>query len=226
MDSPHETPLNTDMNASPDKNTDIDNVPTSLLSSQSPPFTRSRYSLRNLLIRAGIPVITFFAGIACVLLYAVFIAGNTTQMLPVTPANGPINVQVSYAFLAELAQKNLNAAGMPGTIQNVQVTSTQSGTLTIAGDDQLSVLFLPVTKHFTIVLQPYATSCRLQVHVLNANVDGIGVTGFVSTFENQINQQLQTKPSNLPQGFVYCAVDIQTQSQQLVITYSATPISS
>lgn len=219
MDSPDETSLNTDIHTS----THMDKKLPETLSHQSQRFTRHSSRSRSLVLQIVIPIVAFFAGITCVLLYAIFIAGGTTQMLAVTPANGPINVQVSYAFLAELAQKNLNAAGMPGTIQNVQVTSAQSGTLTIAGDDQLSVLFLPVTKHFTIVLQPYTQSCQLQVHVLNANVDGIGVTGFVSTFENQINQQLQTKPSNLPQGFVYCAVGTQTQSQQIVINYSATP---
>lgn len=209
MDSPRETAFSTETDRA-------------VLSSsrQAPRFARSRIGCIVL------PLVAFFAGIACVLLYALFIAGDATQMLPVTPASGPINVQVSYSFIAELAQKNLNAAGLPGTIQNVQVSSTQSGTITIAGDDQLSVVFLPVTKHFTIVLQPYTKSCQLQIHVLSANVDGIGVTGFASTFENEINQQLQTKPSNLPQGFVYCAVGVQTQSQQLVINYSATPAQS
>jgi hypothetical protein len=194
---------------------------------KQPRFAAARQWLRSPTGRIVLPIGAFLAGITLVLLYALFIAGNVQPLaVPASPDSDAITAQVSYSYIAELVQKRLSDVGMPGTIQNVQVSSTQDGLLTITGDDRISALLLPVTKHFTFVVQPYTSSCVLQIHVVDAKVGGIGVTGLASTFEDSINQELQTKDTSLPKGFTYCAIGVHTQPQQLVIVYSATPIPS
>src|SRR2546426_677611 len=55
-------------------------------------------------------------------------------------------------------------------------------------------------------------------------LSGIPITGFVSNFESQLNQQLESGPSNLPKGFVYCKTSVRTDPQGVYITISATPV--
>ena len=96
--------------------------------------------------------------------------------------------------------------------------------MTITGDDEFSVLGIDMTRNFTLVVQPYVTSCVLQMHVVHADVGSIPVTGFVPTFESKINQQLRAKPSGLPTGFTYCTVGVRIVTGGLFVSYSATPI--
>jgi hypothetical protein len=104
---------------------------------------------------------------------------------------------------------------------NVQVTFERGDRMIINGDDQIAFGF---TGHFTIVVQPLIASCRLKIHILQANLAGIPITGFVATFEDQVNQQLQSKPTTLPSGFVYCETGVRTDPQGLYLTVSAKPV--
>jgi hypothetical protein len=113
---------------------------------------------------------------------------------------------------------------MPGNISNVAVDLALGDQMTINGDDGFSLLGIGVTKHFTIVVQPYVSNCVLQIHVVHADVSSIPVTGFVQSFESHINQQLQQKPSGLPKGFQYCTTGVRTTPAGMFVTYSAVPI--
>ena len=170
-------------------------------------------------------VLGIIVGVAGVLLYALSISADQQPLdTPAAPQNGSIVVQVSNAYISQVVQKNLQSSGMPGKVQNVHVQLVHNGPMTVTGDDVLTVLGVNTTKHFTILLQPFIQACQLHVRVLRADLSGIPVTGFVATFEEQINQQLQVKASNLPKGFLYCTVGVRTEPQAMFVTYSATPV--
>ena len=170
-------------------------------------------------------LIGLFVGVLGVLLYFLSISADLQPLsLPSTPQTGSIVVQVSNTYISQIVQKNIQSAGLPGQVQNIHVQLAHNQPITVTGDDVTSVLGINVTRHFTILLQPYIQLCQLHVHVLRADLSGIPVTGFVATFEGKINQQLQVKVSNLPQGFIYCTVGVHTETNAVFIVYSATPV--
>ena len=145
--------------------------------------------------------------------------------VPQLPMNNAITAQISHDYLTQVVQKELKTSGLPGSISNVQVALGQDNLVTISGDDEISVLGLGVTKHFTLVVQLSVSSCQLHARVTHADLAGIPVTGYAATFENEMNQQLQTQSTGLPSGFTYCITGVQTETNQLVLTYSATTTS-
>ena len=160
-----------------------------------------------------------------VLLYILSISADQQPLsLPSTPQTGSIIVQVSSTYISQIVQKIIQSAGLPGKVQNIHVQLAHNQAIKVTGDDVVSVLGINTIRHFTILLQPYIQLCQLHVHVLRADLGGIPVTGFVATFEGKINQQLQVKVSNLPQGFLYCTVGVHTESNAVFIVYSATPV--
>jgi hypothetical protein len=177
----------------------------------------------------GCAVATFLLGLVIgfggLLLYA---SASQSDRPPVTvsPASSQeaIHTQISSAFITQLVKKNISSAGLPGQISNVQVALTKDSPMTITGDDQVDVMGIAITRHFTVTLQPLVQSCRPHVHVLHADMGGIPVTGFVTSFESQIDQQIQFKTSDLPPGFTYCATSVQTETNALSVNMSATPI--
>jgi hypothetical protein len=180
----------------------------------------TRWSL-SLVFIAGI-----VAGIVLVLLLLLVISPDrsgkgSTQ----TPSNGSIMVGISRNYLALVITKQLKASGLPGTVSNVQVALAQNNLVTVSGDDQIGVLGLSVTRHFTITLQLSSVDCQIHATVTHADLNGIPVTGFVSLFESQLNQKLQSQQSGLPTGFTYCMTGVQAQTNEIVLTYSATPTS-
>ncbi len=172
-----------------------------------------------------IPLITLLLG-AAIGIAALFIYGlsGDGQVLPVPgPGKSDISVVADKAFLTSLITRKLGESGLPGTLENVQVDLANGDQLTINGDDAFNVLVVGLTKHFTIVVQPYINNCSPQIHVVHADLSTIPVTGFAAQFESYINQQLQTKPTSLPQGFQYCATSVSTQAAGMFLTYSAIP---
>ncbi len=196
-----------------------------------PPRPRFLYRIRGWLrTRTGrivFPIITWFIGllIGALILLLIAVGGDgqlhTTPKLPVT---GDIIVEANKTFLTHLIAQDLQSAGLPGTVKNVQVSLINGDQMTITGDDEFSFLGIGMTRNFTVVVQPYVTSCILQVHVVHADLNSIPVTGFVSAFEGNINQQLQMKPSGLPSGFTYCTVGVRTETGGLFVSYAATPV--
>lgn len=203
---------------------------------QFPPPSRFRAVVRGmrawLRTRTGrivVPVIALvlgvLIGILSLLLYG--LSGDGTVILAPNSASGNIIVEADKSFLTQIITKNLRTSGLPGTVQNVDVELTRGSQITIGADDVFTTfLGLSVTKHFTVVVQPYISACVLQVHITHADLSGIPVTGFVQTFEGNINSQLQQKPAGLPQGFTYCTSAVRTEPAGMFITYTAIPVQS
>lgn len=203
---------------------------------QFPPPSRFRAIVRGirawLRTRTGrivVPVIALvlgiLIGILSLLLYG--LSGDGTVVLVPNGGTGNIIVEADKSFLTQIITNNLRTSGMPGTIQNVDVELARGSQITIGADDVFTTfLGIRVTKHFTVVLQPYIRTCVLQVHITHADLSGIPVTGFVQTFEGSINSQLQQKPAGLPQGFTYCTSAVRTEPPGMFITYTAIPVKS
>ncbi|MBV9230677.1 MAG: hypothetical protein JOZ18_15310 [Chloroflexi bacterium] len=165
-------------------------------------------------------------GVAGVLVYSSSnVSDSQALVTPKPPDTGAIIVQVSTTYITQLAAKAVSSSNTPGNVRNLQVRMIHNGPITIAGDDQFTAFGISITKHFTLTFQSYVRACQLQVHLLHADVAGIPipVTLLASTFENEINQQLQVDVTNLPRGFVYCTTAVRTEPEGLFVTYSATP---
>ncbi len=197
---------------------------------RKPRFDRTRRWLRSRGGRVVIPAVMLLLGIivgvAVMLGYALSIAGSdTTLVRPPVPAGGDIVVQVGPAYITHLVEKNIQSAGLPGTISAIHVNLKHADQMTITGNDHFNiVLGFGVTRTFTILLQPFVHACQLQMHVVHVDMDGIPVTGFAQNFEGKLNRQLLVKPSGLPPDFVYCTVAVRTETTGMFVTYSATPI--
>ena len=173
-------------------------------------------------------ILAFFVGILLCLIVLVFFVFTSRANLPVTArnvsANDTIVAQVSPALLAQVLEKTVQTSGVPGSVKNVQVTLSQDGYMHITGDDTVTLLGFTVTKNVAITVQPYTSNCQVQMHVISADFSGISVTGFVSSFEGQINQRLHISTENLPQGFRYCITGVRVDPQGLFVTASVTPV--
>jgi len=194
-------------------------------SSRKPRFKRLRGWLRSRAGRIIIPLVALvlgiIIGIGALLLYGLSGEGKA---LPVPgPGKTDISVVADRAYITSIVSMNLRESGLPGTVENVQVNLASGDQFTINADDAFNIMGFAFTKHFTVIVQPYIGNCSLQVHVIHADLSSIPVTGFVSTFESSINQQLQQKPTSLPLGFQYCATGVSTQPAGLSLTYSAVP---
>jgi hypothetical protein len=193
---------------------------------RKPRFARIRAWLRSRTGRIVVPLVALVLGIAIGIGSLLFygLSGEGQVLLVPTSGKGDLIVEADKAFLTHVVEMNLRDAGMPGNISNVEVDLANGDHMTINGDDGFSLLGIGVTKHFTIVVQPYVNNCVLQIHVVHADVSSIPVTGFVQSFESHINQQLQQKPSGLPKGFQYCTTGVRTAPAGMFVTYSAKPI--
>lgn len=196
-----------------------------------PPKPRFFYKLRAWLRtrtgRIALPIFTWLVGLLLgfIILLLIVIGGDgQLHTAPNNSATGDIIVEINRAFLTNLITQNLKTSGIPGTVKNVQVTLKNGDQMTVTGDDEFSLLGIDMTRKFTLVLQPYVTSCVLQMHVVHADLGSIPITGFVESFESDINAQLRTKPTGLPTGFSYCTVGVRTETGGMFVSYSATPV--
>ena len=192
---------------------------------RKPRLTRLRRWMRSRPGRIIIPLVALLLGIAIgagsLLLYG--LSGDGRPMPVPGPGKTDISVVVDKAFITSLVATNLRQSGLPGTVENVQVDLSRGDQLTVNADDTFNILGIGFTKHFTVIVQPYIKQCSLQVHVTHADLSSIPVTGFVSAFESNVNEQLQQKPTGLPQGFQYCTTSVSTQPAGMLLTYSAIP---
>jgi hypothetical protein len=194
--------------------------------SRWPRFVTLRRWLRSRTGRIVVPLAAFILGIVLsiggLLLFGS--SGDGQRLQTPVSARGDLIIEADRAFLTHLISMNLRDAGLPGTIQNVQVTLARGDQMTINGDDTFSMLGISISRPFVVIVQPYVTSCVLQIHVVHADLSGIPVTGFAPTFESQINRQLSEKPTGLPEGFNYCATAVRTQPDGMFVTYAAIPV--
>jgi len=180
----------------------------------------------------GCLILGFLLGVvvSVIALMLVVVSAGSDRPALVTPqssGNDAIVVQLKKTYLSQIIQKNIKTmpdAGVPGQITNIQITMVHGSTITLSGEDQFSVLGFSITKPFTLTLQPVVSSCKVGVHVLHADLQGIPVTNFVVSVESQINQQLQQMNlADLPSGFTYCASGVRTEPDAMIVSYSATP---
>ena len=193
-------------------------------------FAKIRVWLRTRTGRIVVPsaalLLGILLGVLAILLYALAISADRPFIVTSPPpSTGNIVVQTDSTYLTHLVEQNLRTSGMPGDISDVRVKLVSGAQMTITGNDRFSLLGIGVTRQFTLVVQPYVSSCSLQMHVIRADVSNIPVTGFAQTFESSIDAQLRTT-TPLPQGFTYCVTGVRTEPDGLFITYSATPLGS
>jgi hypothetical protein len=191
-----------------------------------PRSARVRAWLNSRTARIVIPLIALLVGIVLGIA-AIFLYGLTSEgQIVFVPSSvkGNIVVEADKAFLTQLVTKNLRDSGMPGQIENVQVDLSQGDQMTVNGDDGLNVLGIGVARHFTFVIQPYVTSCFLQIHIMHADFSNVPITGFTHIFESHINQELRMKPAGLPNGFQYCATGVRTEPSGMFVSYAAMPV--
>jgi len=215
------------MESRPDDTTEaikVDNARTKPLTSKAiqPRLARPRRGnpfLSFLLFLVGIVL-----GILVTLLFLIFTAHDNAPLTqPISSQSTSLTVQVSSTYLTQLVSRQLKTAGFFGDISNVQVKLTPNNQIQVSGDDRFQLLFLSVTRPFTVTLQLTIQACQPHVHVIHAALSDISVTAFATTYEGQINSQIQLKASDLPAGFTYCATGVRTDPNTVYLTYSATP---
>ena len=197
-------------------------------SPQPSPIPRSRFG------RVVIPIITLLLGIMLgvlgLLLYTSSISTEgQVHVTPLPPPGGDIISQISPTYMARVVQKDLPNSGLPGDVANVRVQLADSDLIhsvqvTITGDDQVGALGFVMIRHITVVEQLLVQDCQVQVNVLHGDLGGIPVTGFITAFEGQIDQQLQVKTNDLPPGFTYCITSLRSKPDGLFVMMSATPL--
>jgi hypothetical protein len=170
-------------------------------------------------------LIGIVVGVAAVLLIILANSGTNSPLVVPSSKPGNITAEVDATLIDPIAEQSLQQAGIPGKISNIQVTFAEGAEMTITGQYQYSVLNIPVTQHFTIVLQPAAGACKLQLHIIKANYGGIPATSFATIFEKTINQRLQDAiPSTIENGkYSICMVGVHTHPNSVTINFVVTP---
>jgi hypothetical protein len=191
----------------------------------TPPVSPVRPARRSYSCLVVALLLGIIMGILSILLVFLFGGGDRPPVLPSSSSgkDAAVVVQLSRTFLSQLIQKKADFSGLPGTVSNIQVEQIQQNEITITADDQVGILGINTTKRFTLKLQPVVSNCVVRMHVLHADLQGVPITNAVATFEDQINQQLSQTGTALPGGFTYCATQVRTEAQAVIISYSATP---
>jgi hypothetical protein len=160
------------------------------------------------------------------LLYISSIHDTPVPAAQSVPSAAAIVVQLSPTYLSQLATKEASQANVPGTLTNIRVTMAHNAPVTISGNDQISFMGIAVTRPVTMQMQPVIHACRLQVSITHADFSGIPLTSFVSSFEQQVDQELANNADDslLPKGFVYCVTNVHTEANGVFVTYSARPM--
>lgn len=186
------------------------------------PRPQRRSRVKTILLWLLVWLFGVAVGLSALLWYGLSAAGP----LVIVPQSGQGNVivEANAAFVTQLVQQAIAKAGLPGNVQNVQVELEHDTELIITGDDVNTFLGVPISRHFTVNMQPYVQSCMLQMRITHADFGGLPVTSFVQAFEGQINAQLTQKPGGLPSGFTYCTVGVRTEPGGFFVTYQVVPV--
>lgn len=188
-------------------------------------FDQVRAWLRSRTGRIIVPIVALLLGMVLGIAGIFLFGGSGAGPIKVAPltSRGDIIVEADSAYITQLVTKNLSSSGIPGQAQNVTVNLIAGDQMTISGEDVFPFLGMQVSRPFTFVIQPYVSSCVLKIHIVHADISNIPVTSFSQSFEDQINQQLATKPEGLPSGFEYCTSGVRTEPDGMFITYTAIP---
>ena len=188
-------------------------------------FDQVRTWLRSRTGRILVPIVALLLGMVLGIAGIFLFGGSGAGPIKVASltSRGDIIVEADSTFITQLVTKNLNNSGIPGQAQNVTVSLIAGDQMIISGEDEFPFLGVQVSRPFTFVIQPYVSSCVLKIHIVRADISNIPVTSFSQSFEDQINQQLATKPEGLPSGFEYCTSGVRTEPDGMFITYTAIP---
>ncbi len=118
--------------------------------------------------------------------------------------------------LVPLVEKGWQQSNTPGSISQVQVKFVAGDQMTITGNYQISMFGITLNRPFSIQVQPTAEQCSPQLHILHVSFSGIPITGFITSFEKNINQQLQQIAKSLAVKFTYCLTGMRTDSTGLI----------
>ncbi|GHO55701.1 hypothetical protein [Ktedonobacter robiniae] len=194
----------------------------------APPARRERRSVGAGCFIGAI-ILALLLGVVGGVLGSILYAASITSKAPIStpkPDNKQaLMVQLSNDLITVIAAKRVKDVSVPGTLQNIKVSTPQVGQLQIAGEDQFSIFGLTVTRPFRVVMQPYIDTCKPKMRVLSVDTGGIPVGGLGDSLENVMNSQLSVNLSSLLSGFSYCATGVTTNNSGLVVSYSVTPTS-
>jgi len=206
-------------------------VEVELLEGRSPRPQRLRRTRRFLRSRAGRIVVPLLAlviglvvGLSSIIWYGLSGQGPIV-IVPPAATTGNLTIEADKDFVTQLVRNDLADAGLPGKVENINVTLQRGAQMVVEGDDTYSVFGVNVSRHFTVSVEPYVRACILQIRVLSANLGGIPVTTFVQSFQGNVNRQLAIKPTGLPEGFAYCTIGVRTEPGGMFVSYQAVPVS-
>ncbi|MBX5448488.1 hypothetical protein [Thermogemmatispora sp.] len=184
-------------------------------------------------VRRWLPLGTFLLGMLsgasgalALLLVMLLMLGTDRPPLSSPPAGqSDVVLQLSSTYLTALVTRSLPQVGLPGQASNVRVILQPGALVDVTGDETLTLLGVSVTRPFTLQLQPLASACHLQVHLLHADLGGLPLTWLALPLETRLNELLtrQPAPTGLPSGFRYCTVAVHTTADALWISYRAEP---
>jgi len=188
---------------------------------ENQPLSESK-PLRRGLRRLFRSVLIFFIGLIVgmlILSISLLSIGGSNAPLPVaatTNQSGNTIVHVDSTVLVPLVEKGWQQSNTPGSISQVQVQFVAGDLMTITGTYQISMFGISLTRPFSIQVQPMAEKCSPQLHILHVSFSGIPITGFIASFEKNINQQLQQIAQSLAVKFTYCLTGMRTDSTGLI----------
>lgn len=189
----------------------------SLYEQEPAPRPRRKLRIGRILLWLLVWLFGVAVGLSALLWYGLSAAGPL--VLVPQSSQGNVIIEANAAFVTQLVQQEIGSAGFPGEVKNVHVELEHDVELIITGDDVNTILGVPISRHFTVNMQPYVQSCVLQMRITHADLGGLPITTFVQSFESGLNAQLAQKPSGLPNGFTYCTVGVRTEPGGLFITY-------
>lgn len=180
-----------------------------------------RRRLRPILRLILVFFIGFLLGILVLSIFLLSLGGSNVRFPASSTGNptGNVIVHMDSTILVPLVEKGWQQSNVPGSISQVHVQFTAGDLMIITGNYQYTVLgIVPITEPFSVQIQPLATNCYPQLHVVNGSISGISITSFITSFQKNINQQLQQIVKSIPVKFTYCLTGMRTDNVGLIAT--------
>lgn len=186
-----------------------------------PEFRFFRRKLRPILRLVLVFFIGFLLGMLVLSVFLLSLGGSNVRFPASSPGSttGNVIVHLDSTILVPLVEKGWQQSNIPGSISQVHVQFSAGDLMTITGNYQYTILgIVPITEPFSVQIQPLATNCYPQLHVVSGSISGISITSFITNFEKNINQQLQQIAKSIPAKFTYCLTGMRTDNSGLIAT--------
>lgn len=188
---------------------------------RSPIHRFFRRRVRSFLRLVLVFFIGFLLGILVLSIFLFSLGGSNVRFPASSPGSptGNVIVHLDSTILVPLVEKGWQQSNIPGSISQVHVQFSAGDLMTIAGKYQYTIFgIVPITEPFSVQIQPLATNCYPQLHVVSGSISGISITSFITSFEKNINQQLQQIARSIPVKFTYCLTGMRTDNSGLIAT--------